>query len=176
MTHLRSGFCGEEQTDGEILMQMDVMIFGATSPPSTAQAVKNCNAEEFAKVMPEAADAILRKHYVDDYLDSVDDDQDAVQRIRNVIQIHRSGGFEMRNWISSSRTVLKSVPGQLRSVGEIDIGPETELPIERTLGLRWNQNSDVFTFTLFWFQHSPSVRSMGSSASGPISISLTDLS
>ncbi|XP_053699370.1 uncharacterized protein LOC128746343 [Sabethes cyaneus] len=44
---------------------MDVATFGSTSSPCSAQFVKNRNAEEFAGQYPEAAAAIIHRHYVD---------------------------------------------------------------------------------------------------------------
>lgn len=49
---------------------MKAMIFYAACSPSSALEVKNRNALEFSDDFPEAVDAILHKHYVDDYLDS----------------------------------------------------------------------------------------------------------
>ncbi|XP_058817813.1 uncharacterized protein LOC131681120 [Topomyia yanbarensis] len=51
---------------------IDVATFGAACSPCSSQHVKNRNAEEHAQEFPAAADAIIRKHYVDDYLDSAD--------------------------------------------------------------------------------------------------------
>ncbi|XP_055522651.1 uncharacterized protein LOC129716837 [Wyeomyia smithii] len=59
---------------------MDVAIFGSKSSPCSAQFVKNKNAMEFAVQYPRAAAAIVEKHYVDDYFDSVDTIEEAVQR------------------------------------------------------------------------------------------------
>lgn len=51
---------------------MDVATFRATFSSCSAQFVKNKNAENHAYEYPEAAEAISRKHYVDDYLHSAD--------------------------------------------------------------------------------------------------------
>ena len=48
------------------IVLMDVATFGATCSPSSAQFVKNKNAEEFAKLYPRAVNDIIKSHYVDD--------------------------------------------------------------------------------------------------------------
>ena len=88
---------------------MDVATFGATCSPSSAQFVKNRNAEEHASLYPEAADAIINRHYVDDYFDSVDTIPEAVEKAKQVKLIHKNGGFEIRNWVSNSVEVLHSL-------------------------------------------------------------------
>ena len=128
--------------------QMEAMIFGAVSSPCSAQFAKNMNAQQFADTMPEAVDAILKKHYVDDYLDNADTELEAIRRVKEVIHINEQGGFEMRNWISSSRRVLQAILEHLRASGDIDLNSGTALPTERTLGVRWNPNDDCFVFLL----------------------------
>lgn len=46
---------------------MDVATFGSTCSPCSAQYVKNLNADQFAAQFPDAAAAIVKRHYVDDY-------------------------------------------------------------------------------------------------------------
>lgn len=60
---------------------MQVATFGSTCSPASAQFVKNRNAQEFAEQYPRAALAIHENHYVDDYLDSFQTIQEAVQVI-----------------------------------------------------------------------------------------------
>ena len=53
----------------------------------------------------------------------------------------------MTKWVSNSRTVLASIPDehQAKQIKELDLDRE-KLPVERALGIRWNIESDVFTF------------------------------
>ncbi|XP_058814531.1 uncharacterized protein LOC131678403 [Topomyia yanbarensis] len=53
--------------------------------------------------------AVLRKHYVDDYLDSFDTEEEAIKVALDVKEIHTRGGFEIRNWHSNSKTLLQRV-------------------------------------------------------------------
>lgn len=62
---------------------MQVMTFGATCSPACAQFVKNTHAEKYKEDSPEAVEAIIHNHYVDDYLDSFDDMGKAIQTVQN---------------------------------------------------------------------------------------------
>ncbi|XP_065087297.1 uncharacterized protein LOC135709035 [Ochlerotatus camptorhynchus] len=125
---------------------MDVATFGSKSSPCSAQFVKNKNAMEFAVQYPEAAAAIVKKHYVDDYFDSVDTIEEAIQRAKQVRFIHSKGGFEIRNWVSNSEEVLVSF-GEPKPVQTIHFNQDKETGNERVLGIIWNPGQDVFSFS-----------------------------
>lgn len=63
---------------------MDVATFGSTCSPCAAQFVKNRNAEEYSEQFPLAAEAIIKHHYVDDFLCSVHSEQEAVELAEQV--------------------------------------------------------------------------------------------
>lgn len=45
---------------------------------------------------PQAVKAIKRRHYVDDYLDSTDNEKEMKQLVKGVIVIHKAGGFDLK--------------------------------------------------------------------------------
>lgn len=51
---------------------MTVATFGAVCSLSSTQFVKNHNAEKFRTRFPQAVEAIIERHYVDDYVYSFD--------------------------------------------------------------------------------------------------------
>ncbi|XP_062713659.1 uncharacterized protein LOC109432815 [Aedes albopictus] len=124
---------------------MDVATFGATCSPSSAQFVKNVNAKEFASEYPDAADAIINSHYVDDYLDSVDTVDQAVQRWNEVKYVHSQAGFEIRNFISNSADVLRRV-GVTGGPESKSLNLDQTEQKERVLGMVWKPVTDEFTF------------------------------
>uniref|UniRef100_A0A1B0CZG8 Reverse transcriptase domain-containing protein n=1 Tax=Phlebotomus papatasi TaxID=29031 RepID=A0A1B0CZG8_PHLPP len=85
--------------------KMTTMTFGATCSPATALYVKDLNALEWSKEYPEARLEITDHHYVDDYLGSHDNEEKAVQLILDVIEVHRRGEFEIRNFLSQLNEV-----------------------------------------------------------------------
>lgn len=125
---------------------MDVATFGASCSPCSAQYVKNLNAEQHSTEYPVAADAIIRKHYVDDYLDSADNVEEAVKLAREVKHVHSQGGFYLRNWLSNSEEVLSRV-GESDSATEKCLQLDRNISTERVLGMFWRPEEDVFTFS-----------------------------
>ncbi|XP_062537923.1 uncharacterized protein LOC134206241 [Armigeres subalbatus] len=104
---------------------MNVAIFGSTCSPSSAQYVKNRNARDFADDYPTAANAIIRHHYVDDYLDSFGTKEEAVTVGREVKTIHEKGGFEIRNFLSNKPEIAESVGAQSTAMEKLfQIGKE----------------------------------------------------
>ncbi|XP_062557436.1 uncharacterized protein LOC134222310 [Armigeres subalbatus] len=125
---------------------MDVLTFGATCSPCSAQFVKNLNARRFINELPEAVNAIIYRHYVDDYYDSVDTIEEAITRTKEVKYIHEEGGFCIRNWVSNSRTVLEAL-GEKEASMTVRLNLDKDNEYERVLGIVWEPLHDVFTFS-----------------------------
>jgi hypothetical protein len=90
---------------------------------------------------------VLNNFYVDNFLDSVDSEEEAIQRQKNLTALLKLGGFNLTKWLSSSRTVLSKISPESRSKPQLDITFD-ELPTEKTLGLLWNSSEDSFRFHL----------------------------
>ncbi|XP_053691074.1 uncharacterized protein LOC128739603 [Sabethes cyaneus] len=123
---------------------MNVVTFGATSSPSSAQFIKNQNALEFADRFPRAAQAILKCHYVDDYLESFENIREAQEVSADVRFVHSKGGFEIRNWSSNSKAVLDYL-GEKANATEKNLSPTTN-NFERVLGMHWLPEYDMLSF------------------------------
>lgn len=142
---------GDSRTSEPEEYELDVMCFGANCSacsPCSAIYIKDQNALRFKDEYPEAVDAILNKHYMDDYLDSTNDETEAINLIKDVIYVHQQGSFEIRNWISSSQIVMESIPEQLRRCRATKISLDHENLQDRVLGILWNPTEDVFTFNV----------------------------
>ncbi|XP_055551044.1 uncharacterized protein LOC129733299 [Wyeomyia smithii] len=125
---------------------MDVLTFGATCSPSSAQYVKNVNAGRFAEQFPEAAAAIVDRHYVDDYYDSADTVAEAIARAKAVKFIHSEGGFNIRNWVSNSNTILEEM-GERSENAAVHFNKNKNTEFERVLGIVWEPLQDQFLFS-----------------------------
>ncbi|XP_058816851.1 uncharacterized protein LOC131680146 [Topomyia yanbarensis] len=126
---------------------MDVATFGSTCSPASAQYVKNKNAEEFSDRFPRAVEGILKSHYVDDYLDSFENDEEAERVSREIATIHQKGGFHLRTWVSNSA-------GVLRGLKEASANPSKSLCLnaadrgDRVLGMLWQTSEDELLFSM----------------------------
>ncbi|XP_055590346.1 uncharacterized protein LOC129742471 [Uranotaenia lowii] len=125
---------------------MQVMTFGASCSPSSAQYVKNYNAQQYQGQYPLAAAAITNSHYVDDMLLSVESEQEAIQLAKEVRFIHAQAGFEMRNWLSNSRAVVTALNECGENEKSLNIGDQTST--EKVLGMWWCTSTDCFTYKL----------------------------
>ncbi|XP_062538071.1 uncharacterized protein LOC134206385 [Armigeres subalbatus] len=126
---------------------MDVATFGSTCSPASAQYIKNKNAAEFTHLFPRAVEAIMENHYVDDYLDSFESEEEAVRVSVEVRSIHQKGGFQLRNWLSNSTAVV-------RGMDEDDPKASKSLCLsvvessDRVLGMLWQTAEDELWFPM----------------------------
>lgn len=127
---------------------MTSLIFGANCSPFVAQFVKNKNAQRFQLSMPDAVDAIHSSHYVDDYIQSLPDEETAIQMVKNIAFIYKAGGFEMCNWTSNSVAVLSSIPNDVLGTAAVRFKIDQQFEGERTLGLIWYPGEDELGFDL----------------------------
>ncbi|XP_053699354.1 uncharacterized protein LOC128746327 [Sabethes cyaneus] len=130
--------------DPEIFL-VDVATFGSTCSPASAQFVKNQNAREHSDRFPRAADGILQSTYVDDYLDSFGSEEEACRISEEVRQIFRNGGFQLRNWISNSESVLQHL-GETQAAVSKSL-TTTSNDAERVVGMLWDPLTDELSFS-----------------------------
>ncbi|XP_021964116.1 uncharacterized protein LOC110859468 [Folsomia candida] len=139
------------------VMEMGVLIFGASCSPACAQEAKNKNAEQFKEEFPDAYKAIVHRHYMDDLLDSYDTEAQAIQMQKDIFEVHRRGSFHICNWLSNSPEVMKAIPAELQSKTSQSLDINKEDQIERVLGLFWMPEEDNFTFCLKYLKVSEDV-------------------
>lgn len=124
---------------------MTVLSFGAACSPCISQFVKNHHASKYGSIYPRAVTAIQRNHYVDDWLDSFDSEEEALTISSEVYKILFSGGFTMRNWISNSNSIREAMGEMSNSQKTI---AENNKEVEKVLGMFWETLSDAFLFTV----------------------------
>ncbi|KAM8711560.1 hypothetical protein ACLKA7_012128 [Drosophila subpalustris] len=139
-------FLWYDQSSGKVKAYvMHAMTFGISCAPCIAHYVRNKNVEPYRQLQPRLYEAIQKAHYVDDYIDSMDTEQEALEMSKLVRKVHSEGGFQIRNWSSNSAKVL----GELLKDGK----PAEQLPVqfgdtEKILGMYWEPRTDCFRYVL----------------------------
>ena len=130
--------------------QMLVMIFGATSSPCMANYVLRKTAldnREDILFSEDTIQSVEKNFFMDNFLKSVCDEATAVRMFREMTSLLSRGGFRLTKWISSLHEVLSQIPLKEKASPLVDVNFD-ELPIECTLGLKWNTKTDCFRFSL----------------------------
>lgn len=133
-----------DKNDPPTIYVMQVLTFGSTCSPSSAIYVMRLNASEFKNKYPRAVSAIIDNHYIDDYVDSMDDENELLKIVLKVREIHKAGGFEMRNWLSNSSVILKSLKENANTATK-NINDSF---INKILGIWWTWETDCLSFKL----------------------------
>ena len=130
--------------------QMRMLIFGAASPPSTANYVL-CKTAEDNRADPafsqETINAVSKNFYLDDFLKSVNDVATASMLQQEITSLLARGCFRLTKWSSSSQEVLSQIPNKELACPTLNLDLDN-LPLERTLGMKWNTDSDCLCFSV----------------------------
>ncbi|XP_032387795.1 uncharacterized protein LOC116699370 [Etheostoma spectabile] len=128
--------------------RMRVHLFGAVSSPSCANYALRRTAEDNASDFPpEVISTINHNFYVDDCLKSTASEVDAIRIVKDLTALCHKGGFSLQKWVTNRRSVLMSIPNDIRATGMKELDLDTDqLPMERALGLQWCAESDKFGF------------------------------
>jgi hypothetical protein len=129
--------------------RMTVHVFGNSPSPSIATYGLRKTAEvaepEFGK---DVTEFVENNFYVDDgnlSLPTVPQAIDLMKRTQQALQVH--GNLRLHKIASNHEDVLNAFPTDdlAKDMEELEFGKDS-LPIQRSLGLNWNLESDVFFF------------------------------
>ncbi|XP_061724327.1 uncharacterized protein LOC133530432 [Cydia pomonella] len=122
---------------------MTSLLFGGNCSPFIAQFIRDKNAQQFSETKPNAVRAIMHSHYVDDFIDSLPTESEAINIIDDVSTVHKFGGFEIRGWTSNNKNVLSHLPKDQLSTNGGSLLVDGENKTQRTLGLLWDPAHDT---------------------------------
>ena len=103
--------------------------FGLADAPYSATECLKAHVKKYLKLYPDAAQRFLDSRYIDDYLDSLPDVDDAIKTIKCIQDFMQDGNFKVAKWASNSAAVLEELP------------PESRLPVN-SLAVGGSKNSE----------------------------------
>ncbi|XP_045773302.1 uncharacterized protein LOC123872805 [Maniola jurtina] len=124
--------------------QFNRVPFGLKSSPYLAMRSVRQLCQDEGNRFTEAAKIAESQLYMDDLVHSATNDQTAKTLSQELINLFKSGSFELIKWSSNSSTLLCSLPDTHRaSVNFTDSNNTTKV-----LGLSWDPSEDVFRMTI----------------------------
>ena len=118
------------------------VVFGKNSAPMEAQFVAQENARKYQDRYPLAAETVLKSTYMDDSIDSAENEDDGVELYHQLKELWGKANMEARKWVSNSPKVIAAIPEEDRA-REVTIN-NGQSPISKTLGIAWSSLEDVF--------------------------------
>ena len=113
-------------------------IFGAKDSTACLNFALQKTAKDNIRRFPDAAQEVLDKFYLDDYLDSLETPHEALSRAKNLVELLKLGGFKLTKFISNTPRLLDEIDNndQLCQIKVILVSDE-EASLH-VLGLKWN--------------------------------------
>jgi len=130
---------------------MNVHVFVATSSPGCdnfgLKYISKMHKREYPLAAPFLCYVLCVLCYVDDGVTSVESVEMAVQLVTESRELCARGNLHLHKFISNNHVVVESIPVSEPAAGlqEVDLNKD-DLPTERTSGIQWCVESDVFIF------------------------------
>ena len=104
------------------------VFFGVSSTSCSNYALKRTATDNADQYGQEAAEVVRSNFYVDDLLNFVDNPKTEMILVKNVVDMCKSGGFNLTKFISSSMKLLIYIPEDHRRNGAKDTDLIGDLP------------------------------------------------
>ena len=136
----------EDPTTNVAVYQNTRRIFGAKDSPTCANYALQRTARDNAKFHPEAARAVLENFYMDNYFDSVESPEKAVNRSKELVYILHLGGFKLTKFASYVPNLADRIDGCPQST-EPKVIVACQGDSSHVLGLRWDHTNDTLVLS-----------------------------
>lgn len=121
------------------------VCFGMRCSPYLALRTIRQLAKDEQKKYPLAAETITRDIYMDDIATSVMSEKLAIEHSQQLINLFKSGGFDLVKFSSNSSKVLLNVPEFNRLSSVVEFNDDN---FQKILGLQWLPSQDIFTISV----------------------------
>ncbi|XP_046478601.1 uncharacterized protein [Neodiprion pinetum] len=125
--------------------QLTTVTYGLASAPYLAIRVLHQLVQDEGKQYPFASHVILENTYVDDILSGAEDVDQGREKINELNQLLKAGGFELQKWTSSHPENLVDISRDHQEIAmHLNLD---QSPFFRALGLAWRPDIDAFAFS-----------------------------
>lgn len=128
--------------------RMKVHVFGNSPSPAVAiYCMRRAALQGENDYGIDAKHFVVRNFYVDDGLTSVSTSEEAVDLLKNTQRMLAESNLRLHKIASNSKTVMEAFPKEdhAKDLKDLDLGVD-ELPVQHSLGLSWNLETDSFNF------------------------------
>ncbi|XP_075256623.1 uncharacterized protein LOC142349095 [Convolutriloba macropyga] len=112
-------------------------------PPTCANFALQKTAKDNIRKLPDAAQAVLDKFYMDDYLDSLETPHEALSRSKKLVELLKLGGFKLTKFISNTPHLLDEIENDDHLCQPKVILVSDEEASSHVLGLKWDHRKDT---------------------------------
>ena len=103
-------FLWREDLSSEVMVyQYSRHIFGAKDSPTCASFALQKTAKDNTRRFPDAAQAVLDKFYMDEFLDSLETPHEALSRAKNLVELLKLGGSKLTKFICNTPRLLDEI-------------------------------------------------------------------
>ena len=123
-----------------VTYQMHRLTFGDGPSPFIAISTMHRTAEDHGNEREKAIKAIKEKNYVDDYLNSFDNEEEAIEISKQVKEILKMGDFHLVKWVYNFSEIRRAFGDSEAQVAHKNLA--------KVLGVGWNLEKDVFGYNV----------------------------
>ncbi|KRX14001.1 hypothetical protein T07_4244 [Trichinella nelsoni] len=116
------------------------VCFGLTCSPFLAMSVTRYHALKHLQGFPLGANQVLQNMCVDYIVFSVDENEEAIETVRQLMVLMKKGGFYLTKWVSNMKAVLADL------LTEDIMGKNTMT--SKTLGIVWDSENDELAYSV----------------------------
>lgn len=140
-------FRNNDPSDDVIDYRMKVHLFGNTSSPAVATfGLKKTAVEGQYEYGQDAKEFVDKNFYVDDGLTSTEDTQQAIDLMQRTQAMLATANLRLHKIASNEAQVSEAFStDRSTNLQNLDMSKDT-IPVQRSLGVCWDLNSDCFTF------------------------------
>lgn len=125
--------------------QLNTVTFGLSSSPYLAMRSLNELADRESDRYPNASRLVKSQVYIDDIIGTCHSVTSALELQRELIELLKSGGFELRKWASNSSELLNAI-SENEAQMPLSFDDKCEPHFIKVLGLQWHPQIDTFSY------------------------------